>query len=407
MTQPAAGPDGPSAPESRLIRRTARVLAFQIALALAVLMLAIGVIALILDETQEHRQAGNAARRAWAGPVDVAEPPTNVWFIAVRPDGERIFSPTTPVAVRRLDPRRLPDRELQLDSGGHELVVWTGDHPLGRLSAIYDLNPREAQERPLIISLALACLFGLLIATVTGAALARRAVRPLGTALALQRRFVADASHELRTPLTILTLRAQILQTHLPNSVGPPVTDELDQLIRDAQVMSEVVDDLLLTLTLARRRQAGQHVDLWTLTSEVARSLQPLADRRPVTLSTSGCRAEVSGVHGRPTALRRAITALVENAIEHTPPGGHVQLEVGTRPGQVTVSISDDGEGLDPAEAGRLVQRFAQGPSPDRGRRFGLGLALVEEVTRAHGGRLEVDGEPGRGATFTIVLPAG
>ena len=69
------------------------------------------------------------------------------------------------------------------------------------------------------------------------------------------------------------------------------------------------------------------------------------------------------------------------------------------------LSVADQGDGLDPAEAHRLLERFSRGTSGDAGRRFGLGLALVDEVARAHGGSLLVDGEPGRGATFTLRLP--
>ena len=411
MRKPAPGGDRPSTPETRLIRRASWILTLQFAVALAVLLVAIGAVALLLDEKQENRQANGAARQAWGGPVDLDSPPTNVSFVIAPTDGTTQISSTAPAGVRGLDPRTLPNGSIELNRGGHQLVVWTGDRPIGRVSAVYDLNPREAQERPLIISLGLACLIGLVAATAAGALLARRAVRPLGTALALQRRFVADASHELRTPLTVLTLRAQILQGHLPGSVGPPVTDEAEQLIQDARVMSDVLDDLLLSLQLSRRPQAGQQLDLWTLTDEVTQSLQPLAVRRPISLTASRVDQrsrsfQSSNVRGRPTALRRAITALVENAIAHTPAGGHVQVELGARPGMVTICIRDDGTGLDPADASRLIQRFAQGPGSDRDRRFGMGLALVEEVARAHSGQLEVDGEPGRGATFTLVLPA-
>jgi signal transduction histidine kinase len=143
----------------------------------------------------------------------------------------------------------------------------------------------------------------------------------------------------------------------------------------------------------------------------VAQSLQPLAARRQTSLTATrhdqrSSSFQSSRVRGRATALRRALTALVENAVEHTAPSGHVWLDVGARPGEVTIQVRDDGEGLDPADADRLLQRFAQGSTSDAGHRSGLGLALAEEVTLAHRGRLEVDGEPGHGASFTIVLPS-
>ena len=127
---------------------------------------------------------------------------------------------------------------------------------------------------------------------------------------------------------------------------------------------------------------------------------------------------------GAPTALRRALTALVDNAIAHSSAGSAVCILVNTGSGRpdpagrpdargraaetVRVAVQDHGDGLDPAEASRLPQRFARGSSTAAGggRRFGLGLALVDEVVRAHRGRLESTGTPGQGSSFTLHLPA-
>lgn len=96
------------------------------------------------------------------------------------------------------------------------------------------------------------------------------------------------------------------------------------------------------------------------------------------------------------SSLRRALAALVDNALAHVEAGG-----------SVTVG-AHDGDGLDPAGAGDLMSRFARGSGhADRERRrFGLGLALVNEVVQAHRGRLEISGSPGHGARFVIDLPA-
>jgi two-component system OmpR family sensor kinase len=169
-------------------------------------------------------------------------------------------------------------------------------------------------------------------------------------------------------------------------------------------VLGDVVNDLLLSVELQHRPQDGEPVDLAALAEDVAQSLQPLAGQRSVALIASPGPPDCM-VSGAPAALRRAIISLVDNAIAHTPAGGHVRVNVVAEANQVTVAVIDDGEGLDPAQAHRLVQRFSRGTSNGGGRRFGLGLALVDEVARAHGGTLIVDGEPGAGASFTIRLP--
>jgi two-component system OmpR family sensor kinase len=115
-----------------------------------------------------------------------------------------------------------------------------------------------------------------------------------------------------------------------------------------------------------------------------------------------------SVIRGREAALRRVITALVDNALSHTPAGGHVTVELGAEnhPRWVTVIVRDDGTGFEPTDAERIFARFARAGHDDH-RRFGLGLALAREVIAGHGGTITAWGSPGEGATFTVRLPAG
>ena len=99
------------------------------------------------------------------------------------------------------------------------------------------------------------------------------------------------------------------------------------------------------------------------------------------------------------------LTALVDNALSHTPEGGQVSVELGTDQALATVVVRDNGTGFDPADTELLFARFARGGHGD-GRRFGLGLALAREVVTGHGGSIGAWGRPGEGAVFTIRLPA-
>ena len=111
-------------------------------------------------------------------------------------------------------------------------------------------------------------------------------------------------------------------------------------------------------------------------------------------------------VLGAPTALRRALSALVDNAVAHSPDGDTVLVTVSRTGDEVVITVLDHGDGLDARDADRLTRRFARGSEAGAGRRFGLGLALVDEVVRAHAGRLEIAGAIGEGSQFTLVLPA-
>ena len=96
---------------------------------------------------------------------------------------------------------------------------------------------------------------------------------------------------------------------------------------------------------------------------------------------------------------------MLDNALSHTRPGGRITIEVQSGHGLVEVTVGDDGEGFDPAEAERIFQRSYRADHGDA-RRFGLGLALVREVVSAHGGTVTAQGSPGHGACFVLRLPA-
>jgi signal transduction histidine kinase len=268
-----------------------------------------------------------------------------------------------------------------------------------------------ANERDrLLAGLAVALLVGLAAAAVVGGLVARRAIAPLGLAMERQRRFVADASHELRTPLTLLSTRAQLLERDLRGSDSTAAHAEAQALVADTRRMADVVEDLLVAASLQAQPARLESVDLVAMVRRSVAAMDAHARTLGVSLCGPSADATPQVVPGAERSLRRVVDALVDNALGHTPAGGHVRVGVDPGdPGWVVVSVADDGSGLDPAEAQQLFARFARGGTDPEGsrRRFGLGLALVREVVEAHRGRVEVDGAVGQGATFRVLLPKG
>lgn len=394
--------------EQRLLRRATRRIALQTSGAIAAVVLAMTGAVLIVDAHQRNQQALDSARSTWASADDLTDPATDTWLVVRRITGVRAVTPGAPSVLTRLDPAALPDGPSRTVRAGRQFVVWTGDRQMGRVSAAYDLGAHAQEASRSRNSLGIAALVGVLGAAAVGAMIGRRAVQPLGAAMALQQRFVADASHELRTPLTLLLTRAQLLRRRGEGLLAPDGVEELDRLVHDARVLGEVINDLLLSAELQNAPGRGVRLDVGELSAGVSADLQVLAAQRGVELSSQvriGGAGDEPYVKAVPAALRRALTSLVDNALAHTSPRGHVRLEVRVEGAWVLVAVVDDGEGLDPARAQDLVRRFSRGTVSDSERRFGLGLALVDEIARAHGGQLHIDGAPGRGASFVLRLP--
>ena len=184
---------------------------------------------------------------------------------------------------------------------------------------------------------------------------------------------------------------------HLQESgADPQRSSELAQLVADTRVLGDVVTDLLTSAQLQHHSPLGEDIDIVALCEAVVASMTPYASQHDVRLQAQvlGPPGRAYLVRGAPTALRRAVSALVDNAIAHSPVAETVTVTVRWDDQDVCVDVRDNGDGLAPSAAAQLTERFARGSSTGDGRRFGLSLALVDEVVRAHRGRLDIDGTP-------------
>jgi signal transduction histidine kinase len=397
-------PSTGTAEDTRLVRRATLTIAVLTAIAVAVVVTAVALLAMLLTVREQRVDAERIVNDAATFAEDVTDPPPGVILLLHASGAGTEASAGAPPAVAALDVGRLAPGPSQVTLGRHEYQLFTSDHGGKRVIAALDLRYRARESEQLLGSLLPASVVGIAAAAVIGWLVARRAVQPLGAALALQRRFVADASHELRTPLTILHTRAQLLRRRA--GTDPMLGGGLDRLIDDTRALTEIVNDLLLSAEMEHRPAAREPVDLTGLAHAVTESFAHTAERADVSLTAVVHGDGDTTVAGVPAALRRAISALVDNALGHNHPGGTITVTIARRDRNVELAVVDDGEGLDPSQASELTKRFARGPdAPGHGRRFGLGLALVREVVHAHGGTLSLDGRPGEGATATITIP--
>lgn len=248
---------------------------------------------------------------------------------------------------------------------------------------------------PWVLGLGLA---GVIVLGVVAWAAARWSVAPLDDALRRQRTFVSDASHELRTPLTALTSRIQIVQRRLQRGEG--AGEPVAQLRRDAQVLDDVLTDMLLTAEGAA--QTGTASIAESARAAVA-GLDALADEAGVRLRVGDLDDAVVAVPA--VTVVRMCTALLDNAIGHTPAGAEVVVTARRGEDAVVLRVSDEGRGIADADLPRIFERFARGADSGRRRGFGLGLALVREAAVRVGGRIEVERTSPAGTVFALHLP--
>jgi two-component system OmpR family sensor kinase len=217
------------------------------------------------------------------------------------------------------------------------------------------------------------------------------------------RQFVADASHELRTPLAAIRGYAEL--TRSSRSAAPPeVAHALGRVEAEAVRMTALVDDLLLLARLDEGRPMERAtVDLSRLLVDAVSDAHAAGLRHSWQLRLPDEPVLVAGDAAR---LHQVVANLLANARTHTPPGTTVRSELSTAAGQAVLSITDNGPGIPPEVRPAVFERFARGDSSrSRGAGgTGLGLAIVRAVVTAHGGSVEVSSVPGE-TTFTVRLP--
>jgi signal transduction histidine kinase/DNA-binding response OmpR family regulator len=231
-------------------------------------------------------------------------------------------------------------------------------------------------------------------------------VAALGAANAAKSDFLASMSHELRTPLNAIIGFSDLMREE-PGDDGRATIprDWIEHIHRSGQHLLELINDVLdlAKVDAGRLELHREPVDVAGAVSEVVAGLRPLAEPKHLALAARVPSVIVDVDRGR---LRQVLYNLLSNAIKFTPDGGRITVTATSDDEAVRLAVSDTGVGIAAADVARVFEEFRQvGDHGQRQGGTGLGLALTRRLVEAHGGRIELASEPGRGSTFTVVLP--
>ncbi|MGH8220457.1 MAG: ATP-binding protein, partial [Steroidobacteraceae bacterium] len=274
-----------------------------------------------------------------------------------------------------------------------------GRDELAQLAAVFNSMAQELSDKQQALQDHRA---GLERAVASRTAALERANAALSAEDERRRTFLADASHELRMPLTIIRGEAQVA-LRAGDQCAPDATEALERILEQTRVLTRLLDDLFL---IARAEAGGLRLNLRTadlgeLVLRVAHDFSTIACEAGATVRADARGGLLATID--PDRVRQALAALIDNALRHTRTGVNVRVEARPDEQWITVSVSDDGPGIDSAAAADLFGRFRRGRTRSDG--SGLGLTVVRALAEAHGGTASLgNGEHG-GACAILKLP--
>lgn len=248
-------------------------------------------------------------------------------------------------------------------------------------------------------------LAALCFAMIAGYFMAQKTIEPLQEAYEKQQQFSADASHELRTPLAVILSSIEALQKDKsPRSDFAEYT--LAEMKEETQKMTALIEELLFIARadgLQEMQLKKESAPLAEIIKEVQEMVAPFNEEKKVAVDYG--ESEPVTIYGDLNKLKRVLIILLDNGIKYTEAGGRIEIRgERQRTGQISISIQDSGIGIAKEKQEKIFDRFYQADQ-SRSSGNGLGLSIARAIVLAHGGRLEVESELGKGSTFTILMP--
>jgi signal transduction histidine kinase len=273
-----------------------------------------------------------------------------------------------------------------------------------RSGAIAADNRRTQVRQGLLIQSGIALAGMSLLSLVLGWLMAGRVLQPLEDSYQAQRQFVANASHELRAPLT---RQRALIQVALgdPDANFASLRTAHERVLASEQHLEQMIDGLLALTRGQTGLERRERLDLATLAAQVLRTRD--SETTNLGLDVRATLATAPTV-GDPRLLERLLANLLDNAIRHNIPEGHVEITTGTRHQHAFLMVTNSGPTIPPEELPRLLQPFQRlhGTRTTHGSGNGLGLAIVDAIAAAHRATLSAQPRSGGGLTVEVTFPS-
>ena len=214
--------------------------------------------------------------------------------------------------------------------------------------------------------------------------------------------FVANVSHEFKTPIAAIEGYATLLQNH---ALSPEKQEHyIEKILDNSRRLSSLSGNVLM-LSKLENQETILDKTVYRLDEQIRKCILMLENKWSAKNIEFDMELPRQTYDGSASLLEQVWINLIDNAIKHSPEGSSIHIAICEISGMITVSISDDGDGMTEEVQKHIFEKFYQGDKSHKAEGNGLGLAMVKKVLELHGGSIQVNSAPGQGSCFTVTLP--